>query len=80
MRANYMKLNEEAAATAAAGNPNDDLGFELELFATWKLGGGLVYGVEAAYLWAGDAWATNATAYNNEEDGFFLRHRLELKF
>ncbi len=80
MRANYMKLNEEAAATAAAGNPNDDLGFELELFATWKLGGGLVYGVEAAYLWAGEAWANNATAYNNEEDGFFLRHRLELKF
>ncbi len=79
-RANYMKLNEEAAATAAAGNPNDDLGFELEAFATWKLGGGLVYGVEAAYLWAGDAWATNAGAWNNEEDGFFLRHRLELKF
>jgi len=80
VRANYMELNEEESTTVVGGNPNDDLGFELELFADWKLGNGLVYGVEAAYLWAGDAWADNGPVYDNEEDGFFLRHRLELTF
>ncbi|MEW6427463.1 MAG: hypothetical protein AB1568_05445 [Thermodesulfobacteriota bacterium] len=75
-RANYLQLSEEVVT-----NGDDDLGFELEGFADWKLGNGLVYGIEAAYLWAGDGWdMTPGNGIDETEDGYYLRHRLELQF
>jgi len=72
-KVNWMKLNE------VAGTADDDLGVEVILLADWQLGNGLVYGVEGSYLFAGDAWDTFPGA-GDAENGFFLRHRLELKF
>jgi len=75
-RLNYMKINEEM------GVQKDDIGTEIELFADWKLAQGLVYGVEGAYLFTGDAWkydsATNTNLSGMDDNVWFLRHRLEL--
>jgi len=70
----YMKLNKEAVSGG-----DKDVGFELDLLADWQLGNGLVYGVEAGYLWAGDAY-DSVPNRGDAANGYFLRHRLELKF
>jgi len=70
-RLNYMLVNEELFP-----GQEDDIGFEVELFADWKLAQGLIYGVEAAYLFTGDAWGGSGF----DEDVYFLRHRLELSW
>jgi len=73
-RLNWMKVNEEQYA-----NQDDAIGTEIELFADWKLAQGLIYGVEAAYLFTGDAWLPPGYAPGADVDNvFFLRHRLEL--
>lgn len=70
----YMKLNQ------TIGNEDDNVGTEADLFATWTLGNGLIYKVEAGYLWSGDAYATNMNIGNADDsaNGYFLRHRMEL--
>lgn len=69
----YMKLNKVI-------DPMDDsLGTEIDLFADWQLGNGLVYGVEAGYLVTGDAYKDYYAA-GDASNGYFLRHRLELTF
>jgi len=70
----YMKLNEEAVPGG-----DKDVGTEIDLLADWQLGNGLVYGVEAGYLVTGDAYDSAPNA-GDAENGYFLRHRLELKF
>ncbi|MFW8602116.1 alginate export family protein [Desulfobacterota bacterium M19] len=83
--ATYLRLNEEGAAaldTDSAGNNylgNDKtVGTELDAVATWTLAPGLIYKVEAAYMFTGDAW--NTTASSDPDNLYFLRHRLEFTF
>ncbi|MBU0483381.1 MAG: hypothetical protein KKB30_02550 [Proteobacteria bacterium] len=70
-RVNYMTANEVAAGAS------DDIGIEFEGFVTWKLDNGLSYGLELAYLMAGDAWKVGSV---DPEDAWFLRNTLELAF
>jgi hypothetical protein len=80
-RLNWMQLNE-----AQFANQKDDIGTEIEFFANWKLAQGLVYGIETAYLFTGDAWvgttgpASDDTLITDTENVFFLRHKLELSW
>ncbi len=86
--ATYLRLNEEGAAklnTDGNGNAylgNDKtVGTELDAVATWTLAPGLIYKVEAAYMFTGDAWNTAATGPGSDPDNlYFLRHRLEFTF
>jgi hypothetical protein len=71
-RLNWMKLNETAAGE------DDGVGTELELFANWKLDKGLSFGLEGAYLLAGDAWKT--ATITSPDNAFFVRTSLELSF
>lgn len=72
---NWMQLNE---GHDLLGTKEDDIGVEVDLFATWKLTKGLVYKVEAGFLLAGDVWSTSIIG--DQDDAYFVRHGLELKF
>ncbi len=80
--ATYLQVNEEAAATAGGYLGTDsDIGTELDAIASWSLAPGLVYKVEAAYMFVGDAWNTATTGNGaNPDDLYFLRHRIEYSF
>jgi hypothetical protein len=74
-RVNYAKLNETESGQ------EDDLGTEVELFATWKLDAGLSFGFEGAYLFAGDAYNTETGVTNDDpENPWFTRASLSLSF
>ncbi|MDA8160581.1 MAG: alginate export family protein [Desulfobacteraceae bacterium] len=74
----YMQLSEDIVDPYNNQTANK-VGTEADLVATWALTPGLSYKVEAAYLWAGDAFDTIAN--NGSPDNLmFLRHSLELKF
>ena len=68
-RVSMAELNEEVVAGG-----DTDLGVEIEAILKWKLTSGLTYGLELAYLIAGDAWGTDL------DDPYFIRHGLEFKF
>ena len=67
-RVSYALLNEVPTGV------DDDLGIEVDVFATWKLTSGLAYKIELAYLLSGDAWGVDP------DDAYFLRNGLELSF
>jgi hypothetical protein len=67
-RVSYVLLNEVPTGV------EDDLGLEVDVFATWKLTSGLAYQVELAYLLSGDAYGANP------DDAYFIRNGLELTF
>lgn len=69
----YMKLNEVAAGW------DDSVGVEIDAFLTWKLGNGLSYGIEAGYLFAGDAYKCGV-ANADTDNALYLRHTLNLNF
>lgn len=80
-RVTYAMLNEEISIAGAGSPKEDELGTELEFFATWKLDCGLSYKIEAAYLFSGDAWKTSTTgAGSDPDDQYFLRNGFELQF
>jgi len=59
---NYMKFDEDAYWRDEAGNVknDDDIGWELDVYAKYELYKDLTLNVAAGYLWAGDAldaWA-----------------------
>ncbi|OAQ20263.1 hypothetical protein [Thermosulfurimonas dismutans] len=59
---NYMKFDEDAYWVDEAGNVknDDDIGWELDVYAKYELYKDLTLDVAAGYLWAGDgldAWA-----------------------
>ncbi len=80
--ATYLQLNKKSAATANGYLGTDDsVGTEVDAIASWTLAPGLIYKVEAAYLFTGDAWKTSVTGPGNDPDNlYFLRHRLEFTF
>ena len=82
--ATYLDLNEETAAAANGGSylgTDSDIGTELDAIATWSLAPGLVYTVEAAYMFVGDAWNTDTAGDGADPDDlYFLRHRIEYSF
>jgi hypothetical protein len=74
-RVNYAKLNETESGQ------EDDLGTEVELFATWKLDAGLSFGFEGAYLFAGDAYNTEVGVDGDDpENPWYTRASLSLSF
>lgn len=68
----YMKHNKQVA-----GADGKTMGTELDLAANWHLGNGLIYGVDAGYLFAGNAFSTPGSGHKN---AYALRNRLELTF
>ncbi len=59
---NYMKFDEDAYWVTEAGNVknDDDIGWELDVYAKYELYKDLTLDIAAGYLWAGDAldaWA-----------------------
>jgi hypothetical protein len=74
----YMDLNEAPNYTGTAIQKESDIGIEIDAFLNWKLGNGLSYGIEAGFLFAGDAWKTSQTA--DVSDSYYLRHTLNLSF
>ena len=69
--ANYMRLAEDAL------NGEKDVGFEVDLYATYKIWQGLTLNMALGYLFAGDAlnaWASDASAangFNGEADDIY---------
>jgi hypothetical protein len=78
--ASYMQLSEDSLNISNRnGKEVGNVGTELDLIATWQLTAGLNYKVEAAYLFAGDAYESS-TVDGKYDDLMFLRNSLELKF
>jgi len=67
----YAKLVEDNAFD------EDELGFEVDLVATYQLVEGMNLDLVAAYLWAGDAVSADG---NNKENPYELGWRLSLAF
>ena len=80
----YLQNSEEIVNYINADGSDHtarNIGTEADLVATWDLTPGLIYKIEAGYLWVGDAYDTAATGSGSSPDNLmFLRHRLELKF
>jgi hypothetical protein len=82
---NYAMLNETPADTPTV-QVDDQVGTEVELFATWRLDNGLSLGFEGAYLFAGDAYKTDVDALGNPialgdpDNAWFTRAALNLSF
>ena len=80
----YMQTSEDIVNyinTNGTDHTANKVGTEADMVATWDLTPGLIYKIEAGYLWVGDAYDTAATGPGSSPDNLmFLRHRLELKF
>ncbi|MDA8418570.1 MAG: alginate export family protein [Desulfobacteraceae bacterium] len=81
----YMQTSEDIVNYLNADGTDhtaNKVGTEADLVATWDLTPGLIYKIEAGYLWVGDAYDyMNANGTVQSGDNLmFLRHRLELKF
>ncbi|GAB4387726.1 MAG: alginate export family protein [Thermodesulfovibrionales bacterium] len=60
-----------------AGNTTDELGVEVDAYLKYKLARGLVYFVEAGYLFPGEAYDM---ASKSADDAYAIRHGIELTF
>ena len=80
------KLNVEAALTYAkkdkitAANVSDELGWEFDVTATYKLYDNLSYMVGAGYLWAGDYFKGTTNAPKEIGNDYMLMNKLTLSF
>jgi len=81
-RVSQIELNKDDAT-----NGEKNIGTEVDAFATWQLTKNLAYKIEAAYLFAGKAWRTTFDVVDDsysyqedQDDAYFVRNGLELKF
>ena len=82
-RLSKILLNEDWYNVDTNGVAQNDVGVEVDAFATWSLTKNLSYKIEAAYLFAGDAWKGAPYAQDaslDNDNAYFMRHTIELTF
>jgi len=71
-------LRAHRSVSLNGGDPDKDIGWEVDAKVTYKIDKGLTYFVEGGYLFAGDAW--NLANGHSADDAWAVRHGLILKF
>jgi len=69
----------DKATTATQTYLNDDIGYEFDVTATYKIYNNLEYKVGFGYLWTGDWWKGNSAATKIDND-YVVLHKLSVTF
>jgi len=69
----------DRATTATQTYLNDDIGYEFDITATYKIYNNLEYKVGFGYLWTGDWWKGNSAATKIDND-YVVLHKLSVTF